>query len=232
MKLAETKRVYTYNIQMNTPTPVAAGNTLTESFIYNPLAVLGNDSLPVTTEGTEFLDPMLVGRFSVQLDWVRFASSFNSLPTVLVNIYLIASNVEYTASGATGRVMTTLEEAEFWLRRPSANLSPVMNTDNVTVISRRKLRFAPKAIVSGFGGTGLVSRETKTVKISRRLRGTKQQNFEISAGGTGQTKSGYLKGYNFYWVVTTMSNGQANTAGTAFSPLSVQMDSYVYFKDL
>lgn len=232
MKLAETKRVFTYGIPMNTQTPVAVGSQLVESFIYNPLALLGIDTLPVSVEGTEYIDPLLVGRFSVSVDWVRFASSFNSLPTVVVHIYLIATPVEYTVSGSSGRQMSATEAQEFWLRQPNNLMQPIMNTDNMTVITKRKVKFTPKGMVANFGSTGLVSRETKNIKIAKRLKGTKQQQQDYNASGVAQAKSGYLKGYQFYWVCATMSNGQAVTAGTLFSPLSVIMDSYLYFKDL
>ncbi|QCO93522.1 capsid protein [Gopherus associated circular DNA virus 4] len=229
LRLAESKRLWTYQVPLVQLSGFAANAFWQEQTIFNPLAPLSFGSLPVSVEGTEFIDPLIALNIAVTMDWQRSMAIFSRPVTVRVVFYLVAVALELTGIASTARPLTTTEQQEFWLRPPFGGLKPVLNTNVVTVIRKKSTTFSPRGI-SYLGNATGGALETRNIKMSARLRGTKQ--FQTSVTSTGEEAQAYLKGYNFYLLTVLMGNTTVPTAQLQGAmPVGCTADSFVYWKD-
>lgn len=228
MKLAESKRFFTYNLLFTTAGPLAVGDQGTDIFVMNALApptpgVQSNQLL-----GAEILDPLVALNYTVSVEWGLFngALTQGTLPRVRVDICLVAINDQYGGT-TTPRVLAAIEEDELFLKAPSPQQRWMFNGQNLTMIKRKRLIFNNKSITTFPAATTV---EVKTGKVAKRLRGRKEYEQAINPQTGAITMRDYLKGWNFYWIVISNFAGVVGTQ-IARNPLTVQADRLLYFKD-
>lgn len=227
--LSESKRVAIVNEGWNNGSTPAGFSGLS-TYIVNAFSALG----PAVTDegfmGNEIIDPLLVLRGAIEINWSALATAANATPTVAIDIYLIAVNDD--TSIVNPRSTTTGEDAALWIRYPDGRFTSQMNTQNVTVLKKKKMRFSPRNLVPvQAGSTFYAQLETRNFKMVKRLRGKKQ--FETAVQNVGQpvaVPQTWLKGWNFYYVITRSTN-TAWSSATVVSPVRTFVDRYVYFKD-
>lgn len=238
MSLAEHKRYYTFNVSFNALGAVGNNDALQDTYIYNPFAALVNGVGDFDVVGDEILDPFLVQRGSIDINWAAFtAGSFSGiLPTVQLEMYVIAVNDQLTNN--SGPVLTSFaQDLMLFMKQPStvtgggAQMTTQLNSHNVTVVRKKKMKFMPHNLAVGAGATPAYSRDTHNWKMTCKLRGKKQFETTVSTIGS-YNRTGYFKGWNYYFLSVLTTNGTTGATGTfAGNPIRVICDHYVYFKD-
>lgn len=230
MSLAEAKRFYIFNNAFNILTAIGSSATLQDTFVYNPLALLVVGPADNQIIGNEIIDPMVVIKLNVTVNWGVFNIStwVPGPPTIQVDVCLIACNEQFNAP--VPRLTSVSEDNSLFIRHPDEYHLHQFNSQNVTVIKRKRLRFSPKSIVtSAVIGNSV---ETKVTKLVKRLKGKKQYEATINASGT-YTQTGYLKGWNYYVLVITTAAGNTTGTGTLpVNPIRCVGDTYMYYKDM
>lgn len=228
MRLAESKRFFTYNLLFTTAGVISVGDTGTDIFVMNALAPPTPGVQANQLIGAELLDPLVALNYTVIVEWGLFngALTQGTLPRVRVDICLVAINDQY--GGTTSpRIMTAAEEDELFLKAPAGSQRWMFNGQNLTMIKRKRLIFNNKSITTFPASTTV---EIKTGKVAKRLRGKKEYEQIINPATGGIQMRDYLKGWNFYWIVISNFAGVVSTQ-MARNPITVQADRLLYFKD-
>jgi len=207
-----------------------AGFSGIQTWMVNAFSFLAPGVTDETFMGNEIIDPLLVFRGAVTIDWLALSRAAQYTPTVEFDVWLIAVNDQ--TSIITPRSTTTPEDTGLFIRYPGRNMTPVMNTQNVTVLRKKRIRFSPREIgTASASSTGYSQLETRNFKITKKLRGKKE--FETTVPNVAvptATPQAWLKGYNYFWVMTKMQNA-GFPAAAINQPIDVEVDRYVYFKD-
>lgn len=228
MKLAESKRFFTYNLLFTTAGVIPVGDSGTDVFIMNALAPPTPGAQANQLIGAEILDPLVALNYTVSVEWGLFNGvlSQGTLPRVRVDLCLVAINDQYGGTTAP-RLLTPIEEDEIFLKAAGPNQRWMFNGQNLTLIKRKRLVFNNKSI-STFPAATTV--ELKTGKIAKRLRGKKEYEQAINPQTGAIQMRDYLKGWNFYWLVVSNFAGIVS-AQIPRNPITVQVDRLLYFKD-
>lgn len=225
--MAESKRAFVFGERWNTNAGIGIGDTNQDIFIANAFGFIAVGAGDEQFTGNEILDPMVALKLSVRVNWGPLSEGVGVMPTLRVDAYLIAVNEQH-ASTVTPRLTSLAEDGGMFMRYPDVDLNWMMNSQSTTVIKRKRLILSPRGVNSVLN---LQNRETRNMKIAKRLKGKKEFETSFATNGT-QTRSPYLKGYNFYWLVITQGNAtyvQAPVSG--LNPIVVTGDRYVYYKD-
>lgn len=223
MKLAEHKRALTSNeAWMGGPT--AAGFTGTQTWVVNAFSFLAVGTADYQYVGNEILDPLLVFRGAVNINWGPLAISAGVMPTIQIQLTLIAANDDTSIVGP--RSTTSGEDAALWVRYPDNNMLQQFNTQNLTILKRKTMIFRPRGVNST---QNLENEELRTFKVVKKLRGKKEFETATPIGGVPAPQP-VLKGWNYYWVMSRTSSGPFPNATTT-NPVTIVGDRYVYFRD-
>lgn len=226
MSLAETKRQFNLNENYIQPSGGPVGSDVGDIFIVNPFGFLGQGFSDEQFIGNQILDPMVVLKLSIQINWGAAISYTAFVPTISVTAMLIAVNDQYGAT-TVPRVTTIVEDAQLFLVRPGTRMKFMINGQAVTVIKRKRMTFSPRN-VSGIGTSSML--ETRKMKLAKRLRGKK--TYETTFDNTGlQQQIPFLKGYNFYWLVVSEINALTSQIFPS-NPVNIVGDRFLYFKDV
>lgn len=238
MKLADTRRSLVVNEFYISPAPIGINDTMIDVFIVNAFGFLPTAS--TTFLDGEIIDPLVVLRATVQVEWAQLrptpTSGVPSLPTILVDFVLIAVNDQFPNTIAP-RITSTAEDNSLFVRHPTNLMRYQFNGEAVTVIKRKRVKFSPNGLDFYFSGGVAPSPVTssKNLKISKRLRGKKEFETTVTQPGAGaqpvETLTPYLKGWNYYWVAITQPSTGATLSALTTQPISVSADRYVYYKD-
>lgn len=228
MKLAESKRAILFNEQYNYIAGLGAGDANYDTYISNAIMNISTGSADQQFTGNAIISPLVVLKGTVRLDWGPITLSTGNLPTYRVDVTLVAVNEQFSAT-TTARITSIAEDNTLYVRHPSANIRWMFNAQNVTVIKRKTMMFTPRMLPYA-GTTVPTALELRPFKVAKRLKGNKEFETEFTAGGTA-TITPYLKGWNFYWVVSSACSNQVGTAITGANPLQITADRYMYFKD-
>lgn len=228
MKLAESKRFFTYNLLFTSAGPLSTGDGGSDLFIMNALAPPPTGTGSINLIGTEILDPLVALNYTVVVEWGLFNGTIQQggLPRVRVDICLVAIN-DQLGGTSSPRVMTQAEEDEWFLKGVNGQQRWMFNGQSITLIKRKKLIFNNKNITTFPSATTV---EVKTGKVAKRLRGKKDYEQSINPANGAITQRDYLKGWNFYWIVLSNFAG-VTSAAIARNPVTVQADRLMYFKD-
>lgn len=225
-KLAEAKRAVVVNEQwMNGSTNM--NFTGIQSFVVNALSFMTVGTADYQFLGNEIIDPLLVFKGAVRVDWGGFINATpNVVPTVTILITLFAANDD-TAIVAP-RSTTAAEDTAIWIRYPDNSVMGTMNTQNVTVLKRKKIVLRPTS------GTVLSSnfpQEVRSFKLVKRLRGKKEFETSTSNPGSGQpTTLTILKGWNYYWHISKV-HSSGFPGSVVNQPVQIYADRWVYYRD-
>lgn len=225
MKLAESKRHFVLSEAFNTLGALGVGDPGIDTFIVNAFGSIGIGTGDQQYTGNEFQDPLVAVNLSVDINWGTLTAAANGIPTVRVDLYLIATNEQFPTT-VTPRLTTTTEDNGIFLTHPDNVFTWQMNSHSVTVIKRKKMMFTPIGL-SAYGTN--TTFQTRTMKLAKKLRGKKQYETNYTTGGV-QTQSVFLKGYNYYWIAVTAFNRPLANA-VVVNPVRLIADRYVYFKD-
>lgn len=238
MKLADTRRSLVINEFYQSPAPIGLNDPVTETFIVNAFGFLPSASTTFT-DG-EIIDPLLVQRITVLVDWHLWRPGGTigtpALPTLQFDVALIAVN-DQIPNTVTPRLTSIAEDNTLFVRHPSSLMRYQFNAENVTVIKRKRLRFSPRGVEQvptstvPAGQAGAQS-ETRNMKIVARLKGTKEfESLITNATPPVETITAYLKGWNYYWVYITQSNQGTSLGALTTLPYGFGGDRYMYYKD-
>lgn len=227
MKLAESKRYFVFNEGWNTLGALGIGDLGTDTYIANAFSQLTTGASDTTFTGNEILDPLLVLRLTVTVNYGAIIGQLSAVPGIRVSAYLVAINNQL-ASTTAPRITSLGEDTDLFVRHPDQSMRWMFNGQNVTVIKKKTIWISGREVTSLAGG-GQATNDTRHIKITKRLRGRKQFEQGISAAGVvGQSE--YLKGWNYYWIVVSQINTTATAAVTA-NPLRITGDRFTYYKD-
>lgn len=229
MKLAESKRNFILNEFWISAAIVGVGDFGTDTYIANafPPLTLGADDYQLV--GNQIIDPMVTLQITVAVRWAQLNTQWSPyVPSVKASMYLVAINDQIATTAP--RITSVAEDNALFMTHPGRSMRWTFNSQNVTVIKKKTLLFSPKSVsVSSVASTA----EIKTMKIAKRLRGTKEFEQTITAGGI-MTTTPFLKGWNYYWIVVTQVSAGLTVASTAAAnpnPVEVSGDRFLYFKD-
>lgn len=228
MKLAESKRALLYNEQYNYTAGLGAGDANYDTYLSNAILALNTGSQDNQLIGNAILSPLLVLRGTIRVNWLAIIGSTGFIPTYRVDITLIATNDQFSSSNVA-RITSIAEDNTLYLRHVTTDLRWQFNSQSVTVIKRKTIMFNPHNVTFP-GGSGASPMEVRPFKITKRLKGTKEFESEYTAGGT-YTTTPFLKGWNYYWVVTSACSNTIGTAVVGGNPIQITGDRYMYFKD-
>lgn len=225
VKLAESKRDYVFGENWITPGPLGIGDPGTDIFIANAFGHINAGIDDTSFTGNEILDPFLVMRLQVNVNYSLVAPAFTVIPTLRVSAYLIAVNDQFPTS-VVPRLTSTAEDNLLFVKHPGAGTGTHLwqfNSQNVTVIKKKTVVFQGDDMASTF------PIKSKTLKMTKRLRGKKEFEMSYTSGGV-PSYTAYLKGWNYYYlVISGWTNSYTVAAPT--NPVTVTTDRYVYFKD-
>lgn len=227
MKLAETKRSFVFGEAYNTIGTIGAGAAWEDTFLTNVFGFLTVGTSDEQFIVNQIIDPLAVLRLSVQINWGTVLAQAGGIiyPFVAVDAYLIASPQQFPTSVAP-RLTSSSEDTFLWLKYPSMfgrnTFLHTLNGQGVIVIKKKRVVIRPPT------GAGI---STHTLKLVKRFKGTKTFDTVFSTAGV-QTKTAYLKGWNFYYLVQTTPNVVTTTASSTGNGIQVVGDRYIYFKDL
>lgn len=228
--MAESKRAYVFNEAWNFGGGVGVGDVGTDTFIANVFAPTGFNfgSSDTHYTGNEILNPLAVLRLTVRVNWLTLSQAYTpALPTIRLTAYLVAINDEL-ATTTVPRLTSPAEDELIFVKHPGQDMRWQINSQNVTVIKKKSMVLMPKNIsIPG----GAISVEQRVFKLSKKLRGKKQfeERIQFDAAGT-QTQRVYLKGWNYYWMVTSQLSN-TTTAAQVTNGLYISGDRYLYYKD-
>lgn len=225
--MAESKRAFVFGERWNTNSGIGIGAINQDIFMANAFGFLAVGAGDEQFTGNEILDPMVALKLSVRINWGPLSEATGVMPTIRVDAYLIAVNDQH-GSTVTPRLTSLAEDAGLFMRWPDMDMNWMMNSQSVTVIKRKRVMFSPRDVNSVLNVNAL---ETRTVKIAKRLKGKKEFETSFATNGS-QSRSPYLKGYNYYWLVVTQGNANyAAAPPSGINPIVVGGDRYVYYKD-
>lgn len=228
MKLAESKRNLLFNEQYNYIAGLGAGDANYDTYISNAMLALTSGSGDNNIVGNEIIDPLVVLKGTVRIDWGPITLSTGNIPTYRVDVTLIAVNEQFLSTG-TARITSIAEDNTLYVRHVSSNLRWQFNAQNVTIIKRKTMMFTPRMLPFA-GTTTPTALELRPFKVVKRLKGNKEFESDITAAGL-VVPSPFLKGWNYYWVVSSACSNQVGTAIVGGNPLQITADRYMYFKD-
>lgn len=230
MKLAETKRYFIYGENWVSPS-LGIGDFGSDIYVANAFAPPPVGSGDSNMTGNQIIDPMVKLKLSVAIRWGSMAATWTPhIPTVRVEAYLIAINDQLPTTAAP-RLTSIAEDNVTFVEHPNRSLRWQFNSQNVTVIRKVARTFSAKDI--SFNGAGAATAEVATMKIAKRLRGTKEYEQSITTANV-ITQTEYLKGWNYYWmVISQMSAGTSpgTTSAVAPNPLEITSSRFLYYKD-
>lgn len=227
MTLAESKRQIVFQEAYSFTSNIVAGDVGTVTYISNVFGAITTGTGPVHQIGSEIIAPLAVLRLAIEIDWNQVWAAFSSqFRDIFVDVALIASEEQFPSTIAA-RATSADEESRLYMKHPimtGRSLGMMtFNGDSVTVIKKKKLLIQPPSDTAS-------RRSTRHVKMVKRFRGKKQFDTTFDASGSiVQTR--YLKGWNYYWVVTSAFNQTPTTGAQATSAIKIFGDRYLYFKD-
>lgn len=223
MRLAETKRVYIFSEAWNTLGSLGALDNGVDIYLGNAFAPIAIGTADNNQIANEIIDPFLVFRLSMEVNFgALFTQYGNTVPMVRVDVALVAVNDQLYTSGVPQGTSIGIDELLF-IRHPDYRWLWQFNGNNVTVIKKRSILFRPNV-----DNPSVV---TRSVKVTKRLRGKKQFETNYTNGGVPSVQN-YLKGYNYYWIVIASVNRQTSVNSVGANPVRIIGDRYIYFKDL
>lgn len=234
--MAETKRQFVFNEAWNHLSNLGVSDPGGDIYIVNAFSSIAVGPGDTEFIGNQIIDPLIALKLSVQINWLALQQALLATPTVLVDVMLIAINDTIVNASAPGqpRLTTLAEDSTFFVKHPSIDQRWMLNSQSVTVIKRKRLKFScrdiPTVVNTSTGANTFSPLETRVIKISKRLRGTKTYETQFSTGGV-ETRQPFLKGWNFYWLCINQTNATYVNAVTA-NPVRLIGDRYLYFKDL
>lgn len=185
-------------------------------------------------EGEEFMNARVKEIATISVDWTAMAAVTGGVQPVNVARFILATNDVFPAlfpdppTVAAYRFVPSATQIQ-WFHNTSSNFNRwVLNSDNVTLVQKKKWRMSPPGAPVSIG-TGEPGRSTTlTVKAGKFFKGKK--TFEDTSGQTGIDAKIILKGWNFYTVWLWYFDEQA-TISEDNTFLTVTVDNYTYFKD-
>lgn len=250
LNLSESKRFAVIN-----QNPFALGVTpvVTRRWMYKnifaqlPQAVGGNAGASYAVVGNEIVDLMLKAKFAMRIPYGLMlgngAQRLQGYGTVWFHVYLVSTNDFTTSSSAlpvpppgtfTWNNYPTFfgsDDPGWFLQQDPAK--PTLNGNNVRVIRRWTKKYQPE-VQQNFRSTADTIVEPAgdiwlNLQVKHKFRGKKtfEDNVFGDTDANFQTRSGVLRGTNYYWLLGWGTVG-------AFEPSeqpSVRLDEFMYYKD-
>lgn len=224
LNLSESKRFATLNVAF----PTSSNGNATQWYVRNVFSgSLGQGTGSFSIIGSEIQTPLLKVKFTGRVNFGALnADNPDNMATVTLNMFLIATNDQI---GNTTDTPTQYGLSPFsglnWFYSNDGH-KPTFNGNNVKVLKSWSRRVHPEVIA------GTTARGIKIVRGNLRYRWRRKLTFEDTAGipaSGGPTSANVLKGWNYYLIAGYGLSSFLSTSLTA-AP-SMQMDSFLYFKD-
>lgn len=227
MKLAESKRAFAFGERWSYgASSIGTGDLGWDAFISNAFGFLTVGPGDAQFTGNVIQSPLLAWNGSVTVDWNIAYTAFGTIPTVLVDLYLIAMPDQLPTTISPR--LTAIAEDNTIFMKPVVYNGRIdgqwtLNGQSVRVIKRKRLTI--------MGPDQQQKVTTRRLKMKKRMRGkyTYDTTFDGATGQQSQTS--YLRGMNYYWLCVSAYNRTPTIATQAINGIQVFGDRYVYYKD-
>lgn len=192
----------------------------------NAFSGLGPGSGFNQIEGNEFVNPLVKLNAELLVDWGQVAAATGGVAAPVRYVVTLLAVGEEATNSPSFIVMPTSVQNNWMQEQEIVRMA--WEGQSVTVIKQWTYQFHPPDIPTGGAtGTGFAFRySNKKIECTKRLRGKKE--FEISQGSTQLT---FLKGYNYYWVMSAGYMTGSAVSASLQNGLGAIVDHYTYFKD-
>lgn len=193
-----------------------------------PVGPVANELL----QGEEFMNARVKEVATISVNWLNMAANLGVVQPITVTRYILALNNALTAvynpPTPTPYTAVSVPQLQFHFQNvPSNSNRWVVETENCTVVQKKKWRFNPPNFYNTVEDVTSVS--SRVVKPGKFFKGKKEFEGTQGSGGT-VTGNVALKGWQF-WTVWIYHFDQPVSPSTSAPFIDVVIDNYTYFKD-